>query len=410
MVSDGRIDGQFKIDRGQGLSQAIRDELGLTPTDCDKLGSVWTKIFEQVDEQQKKNIDEGKSKIYSGGNDLSGSSSSNYVVQVDQVVTFSREIWDSIVKLVNDKLGKNIESVEQQEKYESTTQKQSANTQSQNVDNDAAAKDLEAIKTKVLSTTASNNEAAQKDAEKIVKELKSELKSKWVNISNAKSSLSKINSENVAYVVQAYPEIATDIDEVFRMGAGFDKDEVYQYVLKPLLQKCESFKPPISYKLGNKSINSENASELSLDAMKDLITKASKKVLERIEADLAEGNTNSAKAQEEFDKANQLLANVANMNPKPKVNDLGNGKYSVVLESGESICVTFDKNGELTVIGVSTDPTKCEAGDYCEVTYKPNSANCRLNHTQKDYADVQAKHNWENLKTVVMKIFGRVKK
>ena len=51
MSGDGSINGQFVVKKGQGLSQAIRDELGLTQDEANKLGSVWTKIFEQVDKQ-----------------------------------------------------------------------------------------------------------------------------------------------------------------------------------------------------------------------------------------------------------------------------------------------------------------------------------------------------------------------
>ena len=107
MTIDGNYDGKITIQKGQGISQAIRDELGLTQEECNKLGgSIWTKIFQQVETQNK------QGQIYKGGSDLKGPTNKNFIVHPDQVIEFSKEIWNNIVQLVNDKLGKNIEKLE----------------------------------------------------------------------------------------------------------------------------------------------------------------------------------------------------------------------------------------------------------------------------------------------------------
>lgn len=106
MAIDGNYDGKITIQKGQGISQAIRDELGLTQAECNKLGgSIWAKIFEQVEAQNQ------LGQIYQGGSDLKGPTNKNFVVNPNQEIEFSKDIWDNIVQLVNDKLGKNIEKL-----------------------------------------------------------------------------------------------------------------------------------------------------------------------------------------------------------------------------------------------------------------------------------------------------------
>ena len=42
---DGAFDGKVTIQKGQGISQAIAAELGLSEQDCKKLGSIWHEII-----------------------------------------------------------------------------------------------------------------------------------------------------------------------------------------------------------------------------------------------------------------------------------------------------------------------------------------------------------------------------
>ena len=63
-------------------------------------------------------------------------------------------------------------------------------------------------------------------------------KSTKQNLEKYKEALKLINKDNVAYVCTNFPNIADCIDDVFFKGAGFDKDEVYEYVLKPLIEEA----------------------------------------------------------------------------------------------------------------------------------------------------------------------------
>ena len=88
--------------------------------------------------------------------------------------------------------------------------------------------------------------------------------------------MKSITKDNVAYVCNHFPDIADRIDDVFFMGAGFDKDEVYDYVLKPLIEKASEY----GYKKDNIPISQyyqqNDPSKLSLDEMKAEISKLTK--------------------------------------------------------------------------------------------------------------------------------------
>lgn len=107
MAIDGNYDGKVTIKSGQGIIRAIKDELGLTAADCKKLdGSIWTQITAQIAEQNK------QGKIYDGGDDLSGASNKNFVVHAGDEIQFSKNIWNNIVQIINDKLGTNIKKLD----------------------------------------------------------------------------------------------------------------------------------------------------------------------------------------------------------------------------------------------------------------------------------------------------------
>lgn len=204
MAGDGVIDGKFTI-RSGGISQAIRDELGLTQDECNKLGkSVWTQIFEQVKAQDQ------QSNIYEGGSDAWGSPKENFKVYKDQTIEFSKEIWANIVKLVNDKLGKNIQVTQQEAPAASETEVEApvetpAGTEVEaeeevdgenpevtepTVNTEQAKKDAASVKVTVPQPELKvqhNNYVHE--ANQIAKDLKTELQSNWVDQSKVKAQL-----------------------------------------------------------------------------------------------------------------------------------------------------------------------------------------------------------------------------
>ena len=107
MAIDGNYDGEITLKNGMGITQGIRDELGLTKEDCKKMNrSVWTEILDCVVEQNNQNP------IYKGGSDINGLNTRNFMVYHGDVIKFSKDIWNKIVQIVNNALGKNIEKLE----------------------------------------------------------------------------------------------------------------------------------------------------------------------------------------------------------------------------------------------------------------------------------------------------------
>lgn len=98
LSGDGILDGRFEIKRGQGLSQAIAGELGLNENDCKKLGSVWNEIIQMATEE---NAFTDNSKKYE----------EEVVLQEGDIFEFTKESFNKIIELVNNKLDKNIEQL-----------------------------------------------------------------------------------------------------------------------------------------------------------------------------------------------------------------------------------------------------------------------------------------------------------
>lgn len=130
-MTDGRIDGHFRIDKG-GITQGIQKELGLSSQECKQLGSVWTQIINEFDESNNMQVSNNKNETPNKSN--------NYEVHKDAIVQFSKDCWKRIVDLVNKTLHKNIqiEEVENLEETANTSPKNNndtARTNKQNIEN-----------------------------------------------------------------------------------------------------------------------------------------------------------------------------------------------------------------------------------------------------------------------------------
>ena len=130
-MTDGRIDGHFRIDKG-GITQGIQKELGLSSQECKQLGSVWTQIINEFDDSNNMQVSNNKNETPNKSN--------NYEVHKDAIVQFSKDCWKRIVDLVNKTLHKNIqiEEVENLEETANTSPKNNndtATTNKQNIEN-----------------------------------------------------------------------------------------------------------------------------------------------------------------------------------------------------------------------------------------------------------------------------------
>lgn len=95
-MADGRIDGHFVINQG-GITHGIAEELGLSASDCKKMGSIWNEVINELNNDENYTIE-------NNGNN------NGLTVQVGAVVKFSQDCWQRIVDLVNKTLDKNIKT------------------------------------------------------------------------------------------------------------------------------------------------------------------------------------------------------------------------------------------------------------------------------------------------------------
>lgn len=95
---------EINVQKNQGLTHAIKAKLTEQGYDASKLqGSIWSQVMQEVTAQNAQNIKDGKSAIYKGGSDLSGSGAKNFVVQAG-IIELAQGLWDKIVSLVTGKL------------------------------------------------------------------------------------------------------------------------------------------------------------------------------------------------------------------------------------------------------------------------------------------------------------------
>ena len=100
-------DGKFIIESGQGLTQGIQKELGLTDEQCKQLGSIWTQIINEFDNPENM-------KVTNNGS-TAPNKSNNYLVCANAVVEFSANCWNKIVVWINNALKTNISTLEDAE-------------------------------------------------------------------------------------------------------------------------------------------------------------------------------------------------------------------------------------------------------------------------------------------------------
>ena len=109
-------DGKFQIQRGEGISQAIAREIGLTKEQCKYVD--WQSVFEKV--KLAKGA-EGNSVNWGGGDTLTKEyTGKNYVVNTGDEFVFSTDSWESIYNEVETSLKNKNKDVENLLKPESS--------------------------------------------------------------------------------------------------------------------------------------------------------------------------------------------------------------------------------------------------------------------------------------------------
>lgn len=105
---DGKIDGKFVIQRKDGITQGIANELGLSAQECKQIsGSIWTQVIQEFNDSNNMQVQ--------NNNGINPNAENNFMVHENAIVTFSKECWKRIVDLINNALDKNIQVGEAEE-------------------------------------------------------------------------------------------------------------------------------------------------------------------------------------------------------------------------------------------------------------------------------------------------------
>ena len=286
---------------------------------------------------------------------------------------------------MNDKLGKNIQVAEG---GDSPADPPVDSPPQPPVDSDG----------KIVTPTTKVSETLASQSKDIASNLKSELKglkSNLVKQSNVKNELTKFESDSLlaAEVVLQYGEdFAQDIDNVFGMGCGLGKVDFFDKVLTPLIKGAKQY----GIEVPNVDKNSDVK---TMDEAAQTLAKALSKKEEN--------------AQKVFDDSNKFLAEVANMEPKPKVRINKNKKVkTATLEDGRNISVQYDNNGKRNYIWISYDLTqeKRSDGSKCdmpEVGYSSAEALYNVIDNGQYDGSITSGYDFNQLCLIAETIFGK---
>ena len=102
---------QLQVEAGKGITFAIRDGLKNQGVDVSSIdASTWNSIMTEVSSENDTKKSNGKKELYTGGNDLFGSTRNNFVVD-EGAINLEETTWNKIVNIVQNKP---VEKVEKQ--------------------------------------------------------------------------------------------------------------------------------------------------------------------------------------------------------------------------------------------------------------------------------------------------------
>ena len=215
------------------------------------------------------------------------------------------------------------------------------------------------------------------------------------SINNLKKQLSQINKDNVAFVVNNIKGLAEKIDKVDMMGMGLDKNDVFTYVLSPLMQKADELGIEDDYKKLTKSASLKEMSGL-IQLLKSIILRLDFELISEYErktdaynknkSQVEEFNKNIEKYQACFDHANKFLADSLNIKPAPRITKYSKGAL-IEFQDGRSITVHYD-NHKIDSVTINHFPDVPDSS----VKYTGFQAKCNLINDRHKIA-VDAKNN-----------------
>ena len=125
---------EISVSKGQGITQAIASNLGLSKEDCRGIKlSTWKSVMTLVDEANTKRLQNNQSSIFTGGNDVStiGDRStwhSNFHVNAGDVMQIEDSVFNKIKELLTGKK-EEVQQAEEQQVEPPVSEEQSQKTE-----------------------------------------------------------------------------------------------------------------------------------------------------------------------------------------------------------------------------------------------------------------------------------------
>lgn len=431
-------------DGDRGLSQIFLKKAKEAGYEGDASKINWQRVLSVFDEVQAEEKAEGE-QLYSGGNDKTCAGwKTSYIVKIGDVINLTRAQIDKIYTAMGFRKAGAAGGGTDPAGGGTTPP---ADTGLKGVNTEQAKKDYDSIKVTVpmkevtaakpesqeeIEAIKKNQQEGYEVAEKILAlNDKIGFLADYNSVQDMKDALSLITRDNVLYVLEKIPNLAEMIDDVDALGNGLDKDDVIKYVFIPLGQKGDEYGWGVGEgedRIPLSEYYEQKASGWSLEKieqkMEEDVNDFRKEELSKLNyaSELEQVNKENAeltKAQQAFDNANKLLADVANMEPKPEIisvhNDKGNYDWKIAeLPDGRWIEARYDENGEITSIRISYDTTQDTMSngtkhDGAEVRYDKNGEawydTDKNNSCFEGY--ITSGYDFEKLKAIAEKIFGK---
>ena len=373
---------EISIQKGEGVSQAIKRQLKEEGVSEEQFrGSVWSKIHQALKDNESKISHKGQeTKIGDAWDTLR----TNVKTYVDDILKIADTTWSKIKELFN-------------------VSGSGASGGATGAKDTGAAEDVEAP---VVVLTQENEPSVvdkRRNAAKAkVKELKKLFDKTPVPMKEVKSILEEADKKNLtAYIVEQYPDLADKIDGVFRFGLGFDKKDVYNMVLKPLMKRADE----LNIKYSNKEELSE---KMDFSKMKAAITNLSKAIRDK---ELSIYAKQASKAEEKANKALGKLAEAVNTKPEVEKDEKRKLKQCT-LADGTGIIAYYDNSGEIQSISLyfaDDNNTNDNVVRYSIVSFDQNGVRVYADgdyNNELEFGQKSSNYDYDAILALAKKIFG----
>ena len=250
-------------------------------------------------------------------------------------------------------------------------------------------------------------EAAYEKAPEKAKALVATLSHDWLGADIVTNTLNSITPTEFPYVIN---ELLNN-DGEFNLAAaienvlGLDEKDVFNGVIKKLQTRMQELGLP-ELKLDMDKPITEDA---SLEEMQSWIMNAASLIIDADNENYSKVNfANEFKPYVSMiTSANQTLAEVANMEPKPKIEKTKNGNEYVQLSDGRVIAIERDKSGNIQTVTIQKDTTE-KSKQIPDVKYTVTDLSLNTDETNEQVWDVSfsGAHDFAKVLELAKQIFG----